>query len=360
MDGNNQIVPIATGVSHGETGESWTWFLLKFKECICEVPNLAIITDRHPAIILACNTIFPNAFHGYCCRHLMMNCKMKSDKLQAIYWKTCKAYTPEEFQRRVSDLCGFRPEAYKKLKDVGFDTWSRAMCPTDHYNYMTLNSAESINNLTRHVRKAPITKLMEWYRALLQKWYCARRDKYKDSYANTLSDWATHKVMDRMQKSAHWKLSGKQHFTLLTKIWYIRWGNYNLGTACHEPIANYQDSTQPRLKRSRQTRQESNIHVDLGGYSQEYEAAYTNNYMRLQEYEAAYTNNYVRSQEYEAAYTNFNSMFEQANINFGGQSQHPLPTTLFTFSQFNLGQNSQQTYSAWDSSLWDPVNLADP
>nr|GEV39568.1 hypothetical protein [Tanacetum cinerariifolium] len=27
MDGNNQIIPIATGVSQGETGESWTWFL---------------------------------------------------------------------------------------------------------------------------------------------------------------------------------------------------------------------------------------------------------------------------------------------------------------------------------------------
>ncbi|GKA83211.1 hypothetical protein Tco_0789959 [Tanacetum coccineum] len=65
-------------------------------------------------------------------------------------------------------------------------------------------------------------------------------------------------------------------------------------TTCHEPIANYQDSTQPRLKRSRQTRQESNIHVDLGGHSQEYEATYTNNYVRSQEYEAAYTNNYVR------------------------------------------------------------------
>nr|GEU40811.1 transposase, MuDR, MULE transposase domain protein [Tanacetum cinerariifolium] len=34
MDGNNQIIPIATGVSQGETGESWTWFLRKLKECI--------------------------------------------------------------------------------------------------------------------------------------------------------------------------------------------------------------------------------------------------------------------------------------------------------------------------------------
>ncbi|GJR98232.1 transposase, MuDR, MULE transposase domain protein [Tanacetum coccineum] len=164
MDGNNQNLPIATGVSQGETRESWTWFLLKLKECIGEVSNLAIITDRHPAIILACNTVFPNAFHG--------------------------------------------PKAYKNLKEAGFETWSRAICPANRYNYITSNSAESINNLTRHVRKAPITQLMEWYRALLQKWYCACREKYKDSIVNTLSDWATHKVMDRMQKSANWKVHG--------------------------------------------------------------------------------------------------------------------------------------------------------
>ncbi|GJY88734.1 hypothetical protein Tco_0503362 [Tanacetum coccineum] len=113
--------------------------------------------------------------HGYCCRHLMLNCKMKSDKLRAIYWKTCKAYTPDEIQRRLSDLCGFRPEAYKKLEDAGFETWSRAMCPAKPYNYMTSNSAKSINNLTRHVRKASITMLMEWYKELLQK--CCRKWK---------------------------------------------------------------------------------------------------------------------------------------------------------------------------------------
>ncbi|GKE79251.1 transposase, MuDR, MULE transposase domain protein, partial [Tanacetum coccineum] len=184
MDGNNQIIPIATGVSQGETGESWTWFLLKLKECIGEVPNLAIIMDRHSTIILACNTVFSNAFHGYYCRHLMMNCKMRSDKLQAIYWKTCKAYTQEEFL----PFAALDQKLTKKLEEAGFETWSRAMCPANRYNYMTSNSAELINTLTRHVRKAPRTQLMEWYRALLQKWYCARREKYKDSTVNTLSE----------------------------------------------------------------------------------------------------------------------------------------------------------------------------
>nr|GEV48784.1 hypothetical protein [Tanacetum cinerariifolium] len=54
MDGNNHIIPLATDVSEGETGESWTWFLSKLKEQIGEPPNLCIISDRHAVIIQAC------------------------------------------------------------------------------------------------------------------------------------------------------------------------------------------------------------------------------------------------------------------------------------------------------------------
>ncbi|GJW02134.1 hypothetical protein Tco_1560990 [Tanacetum coccineum] len=41
MDGNNQIIPIATG----------------------EIPDLSIISDRHATIKSACEAVFPNAFH---------------------------------------------------------------------------------------------------------------------------------------------------------------------------------------------------------------------------------------------------------------------------------------------------------
>ena len=178
MDGNNQILPIATGVAQGETGESWTWFLTKLKECIGEVPNLAIISDRHHGIILACKTVFPNAFHGYCCRHLMLNTKMQTDTLKCLYWKTCKAYTTEDFAKLMSDICSVRRQAHKKLVEAGVEKWSRAHCPGQRYNYLTSNSVESINALTKLVRHCPITTLMEWYRGLLQSWYYHRRAKY--------------------------------------------------------------------------------------------------------------------------------------------------------------------------------------
>ncbi|GJY42192.1 hypothetical protein Tco_0429462 [Tanacetum coccineum] len=99
MDRNNLIIPIATGVSQG-----------------------------HYAITLACNTVFPNSFHGYCCLHLMMNYGMQSNKFKELYWKTCKAYMPEDFKKLMSDIHDLRPDAHQKLVDAGIEKWSRAIC----------------------------------------------------------------------------------------------------------------------------------------------------------------------------------------------------------------------------------------
>ncbi|GJZ55769.1 transposase, MuDR, MULE transposase domain protein [Tanacetum coccineum] len=134
MDGNKQIIPLATGVSQGETGESWTWVLTKLKEQIGEPPNLCIISDRHDAIIQACGIIFDNSFHGFCDRHLMMNCNLKGKKLRGIFWKACKTYTTEDFDKAISEVRGHRHEAVRKLEETRIEKWSRAYCPRSRYN----------------------------------------------------------------------------------------------------------------------------------------------------------------------------------------------------------------------------------
>ncbi|GKG32520.1 hypothetical protein Tco_0430030, partial [Tanacetum coccineum] len=100
--------------------------------------------------------------------------------MQSLFWKMCKAYSVDDFRRAINELKAKRPDVYQRLIEAGVERWSRAYCPRDRYNYMTSNSAESINNLTRDVRKVPITHLTEWYRKLVQRWYCERREKYKD------------------------------------------------------------------------------------------------------------------------------------------------------------------------------------
>ncbi|GJS25967.1 transposase, MuDR, MULE transposase domain protein [Tanacetum coccineum] len=79
---------------------------------------------------------------------------------------------------------------------------------------MTSNSVESINSLTRNVRRVPITMLVEYCRELLQRWYCEKRHKYEEAPENELSDWAAAKVYDRMLKSANWTVRPIDHLKL--------------------------------------------------------------------------------------------------------------------------------------------------
>nr|GEV62133.1 transposase, MuDR, MULE transposase domain protein [Tanacetum cinerariifolium] len=72
-----------------------------------------------------------------------------------------KAYTMEGFDKAISKLRGHRPEVVRKLKESCFEKCSRVYFPRSHYNYMTSNSVESINSLTRIVRSVPITMLVE-------------------------------------------------------------------------------------------------------------------------------------------------------------------------------------------------------
>nr|GFA07533.1 transposase, MuDR, MULE transposase domain protein [Tanacetum cinerariifolium] len=63
MDGNNQIVPIATGVCQGgEITKAWSFFLSKLKWSICVVQDMTVISDRHPGIMSACATVFQMHF----------------------------------------------------------------------------------------------------------------------------------------------------------------------------------------------------------------------------------------------------------------------------------------------------------
>ncbi|GJU05173.1 hypothetical protein Tco_1121603 [Tanacetum coccineum] len=68
--------------------------------------------------------------------HLLMNCKLKSIRLQCLFWKMWKAYSPEDFNMAINELGTKRPDVYQKLTEAGVEKWSRAYCPSDRYNYM--------------------------------------------------------------------------------------------------------------------------------------------------------------------------------------------------------------------------------
>ncbi|KAJ0529556.1 putative transposase, MuDR, plant, MULE transposase domain-containing protein [Helianthus annuus] len=199
MDGNNQILPISYGIGKSEDGECWTWFLSKLKECIGEIPEMAIISDRANSIHLAVRNVFPHVYHGLCCRHLMMNLRLPSDKKkenEKLWWKTCKSYRLSDFNESFNALCLAVPRVRHTLTSIGFGRWARAHCPGNRYHYMTSNSAESINALSRHSRKMPVTQLLEFFRQSVQKWFYDRRLQGIHE-KHLLTQWAQKKILKK-------------------------------------------------------------------------------------------------------------------------------------------------------------------
>ncbi|GJV67817.1 hypothetical protein Tco_1483326 [Tanacetum coccineum] len=101
------------------------------------------------------------------------------------------------------DKMAVQPDAYSKLIEAGPHRWLRAHCLVLCYSYMTSNSVESVNACIVLKRKLPITMLTETYHAMVQDWYCKRREvaanmKYE------ITNWVADKVHKRKLKSAAW------------------------------------------------------------------------------------------------------------------------------------------------------------
>ncbi|XP_071739997.1 uncharacterized protein [Rutidosis leptorrhynchoides] len=173
MDGNNGILPLADGIgeAHG------------------------------------ISNVFPGAFHAFCARHLFMNVKGKSSKLKYFewhYWKMVKAYHASDFQDHLSVFQRRLTATYKYLEDVGFHKFSRNRAEHVRYSYLTSNSVESINALSKHARKLPVCMLLEFLRASVQDWYFKHRNT-SVSLTSTVTPYTERKIAKMTKKSRRWQ-----------------------------------------------------------------------------------------------------------------------------------------------------------
>jgi len=178
MDGEDHIVPIGYGICKSESIDSWTWFLEKLHECIGEMENLSFITDRAASIAVGIQNVFPNAVHGICAFHLLQNVRAKygkNDKTKTMFWDIVQAYKTSDFDEAFDRFCRCRPREGEFLSGVPLEKWTRAYFPGLRYDLLTSNSAESMNAMSKDARKLPVTTLVEFFRASLQKWFYERR-----------------------------------------------------------------------------------------------------------------------------------------------------------------------------------------
>ncbi|XP_055821969.1 uncharacterized protein LOC129890437 [Solanum dulcamara] len=118
-----------------------------------DMPNtneLSIISDRNASIKKAIATVYDQAHHGVCTRHLGENIHTKfhaGSSILGLYYDASNAYRVEEFNEYLEEI---RRKGYGNVveylkNDVGFKWWSRVHFPGRRYDVMTFNIAESVN-----------------------------------------------------------------------------------------------------------------------------------------------------------------------------------------------------------------------
>nr|KAJ0219153.1 hypothetical protein LSAT_V11C300148450 [Lactuca sativa] len=73
------------------------------------------------------------------------------------------------------------------------------------YNIMTSYSVESINALSRDARKLPITMLIDFFRATMQRWWCQRR-KGRAKSKKDITEYAEKVIDTRINKSSAYRV----------------------------------------------------------------------------------------------------------------------------------------------------------
>ncbi|XP_015168084.1 uncharacterized protein [Solanum tuberosum] len=162
QDTENHVYPIAYCVVDKENDASWTFFFEKLKEIVVDEPDLCFISDRHKIIANGIVNVYNHAHHGYCMRHLGENLCINhhcGDYLY-LYYNAAKAYSLEEFYNHFVEFRNKFPAATVVLEhDIGFEKWSRTHFPSNRYDVMTTNNAESLKAKLLDEREYPVASI---------------------------------------------------------------------------------------------------------------------------------------------------------------------------------------------------------
>ncbi|KAM6586974.1 hypothetical protein CsatA_009579 [Cannabis sativa] len=167
LDAGSHIFSIAFVIVDSENHNSWTYFMRKLKETIGDVENLAFVSDRHQSIVRALKIVFPDAHHGACYHHIIMNVnhKFKTDVFTNHIYTCTHTYSKSEFQREFENIRAMNVAVAQYLEEIGFEKWVRLYFSGVRYNVMTSNRAESFNNTTKDARGNLITTAVAFLRS---------------------------------------------------------------------------------------------------------------------------------------------------------------------------------------------------
>ncbi|XP_070020894.1 uncharacterized protein [Nicotiana sylvestris] len=87
-----------------------------------------------------------------------------------------KAYTIEEFNQYISEICNIDGRVKPYLFNIGYDRWSAAHSIVNRSMVMTSNIAESMNSVNKAARDLPIYDLLDYLMKLVGAWNNTNRN----------------------------------------------------------------------------------------------------------------------------------------------------------------------------------------
>ncbi|KAL9293784.1 putative transcription factor interactor and regulator CCHC(Zn) family [Arabidopsis thaliana] len=179
QDGNFNLYPIAFAIVDSENDASWDWFLKCLLNIIPDENDLVFVSDRAASIASGLSGNYPLAHHGLCTFHLQKNLEthFRGSSLIPVYYAASRVYTKTEFDSLFWEITNSDKKLAQYLWEVDVRKWSRAYSPSNRYNIMTSNLAESVNALLKQNREYPIVCLFESIRSIMTRWFNERREE---------------------------------------------------------------------------------------------------------------------------------------------------------------------------------------
>ena len=154
MDAEGGIFPLAFCVAESECEETWMYFLYRLHDTLDGIHDkneVVLLSDRQKGLINAVSTVFPDAAHGYCLRHLVDNVKKKfkpSPEVLKLIWKASKQKTIREYEEVMQEIKSANVWCNKVL------IRSPDSLPADWLLLGGLWSVgDNFNNVARHFRR---------------------------------------------------------------------------------------------------------------------------------------------------------------------------------------------------------------
>ncbi|GKV34268.1 hypothetical protein SLEP1_g42652 [Rubroshorea leprosula] len=173
-DGNNQMFPLAWAIVDIENRENWEWFmdLLRIDIECGDGVGLTIISDMHKGIIAARESVFPNARHRFCARHIYANWAKiyKGEEYKKRFWAIARATWQAEFEYQVQELKKLSEQAWLDLARIPPMYWCKAFFYEDTCCDVVDNDmCESFNFWIMEARYKAIISLVDTMREQLME-----------------------------------------------------------------------------------------------------------------------------------------------------------------------------------------------